>query len=104
MGGNYETTEITTKIQSYKDGQMTQAQIVDYLVNEHQYRPQEACPYKAPSPQWWEWHENRSYTPGTWEEVLLCRNRGILDWPTFNAINRALEEKADRGEKMGGKR
>lgn len=91
-----ETTEITAKIQAYNAGEMSRAELVQYLAHDHKYRPNTTCPYQAPTPEWWEWHEGKTSEPGTFDEVLTARSIGLLDWDTFHAINDELHRRAQR--------
>lgn len=85
----HETTAITEKIKAFEAGQVTEPDLIDFLVN-HEYASGEPCPHKPGTPEWWAWHEDNGYQPGTFDEVLLARNTGVLPWSTFNKINDAL--------------
>lgn len=88
-----ETTEITQMIEQFNSGAITEEELVEQLVN-WEYAAQDACPHTPGSPEWWQWHEDNGYQPGTFDEVLLARNKGLLPWTTFNKINDALYEAA----------
>lgn len=88
-----ETTEITQVIEQFSSGAITEEELVEKLVN-WEYAAQDACPHTPGSPEWWQWHEDNGYQPGTFDEVLLARNKGLLPWETFNKINDALYEAA----------
>jgi hypothetical protein len=91
-----ETTEITAKIQAYDAGEMSRAELVQYLAHEHQYAPAQDNPYPVMTPEGWDWAENNDYQPGTYDEVLLARDTGLLDWDTVHAVNDELHRRAQR--------
>ena len=87
--GSYATTEITEEIKRFQAGQVTEEALVEFLLN-HEYSGGEECPYDVGTAEWYEWHEGNGYQPGTYDEVLLCRNVGLLPWETFHKVNDAM--------------
>lgn len=80
-----ETTEITEYIEQYRAGQLAEDALIEALVN-HDYQGNEACPFKAGTPDWYEWHESNGYQAGTFDEVIFARNSGALSWDVTNKI------------------
>lgn len=85
----FQTTEITEKIEAFGAGQVTEAELIEFLTT-HDYSGGEKCPHQPGTPEWWDWWEGNGYQAGTFDEVLLARNSGRLSWDVFNKVNDAL--------------
>ncbi len=86
-----QTTEITTKIQQFKSGQIDKSALVKFLTEDVDYKPTEKCPHDRGTPQWYRWHEEgRPYVPGSFDEVRLARNAGVLPLSVYKEISQIL--------------
>lgn len=82
-----ETTEITDKIMDHRNGKMTDDELVEYLTSGVKYKPGETNPYKPDSGEWWTWsQEGPPYVPGSFAEVDLARDKGLLDAEVYNNV------------------
>lgn len=91
----HQTTEITDEIRKLHEGQITEDALVDFLLN-YTYASAETCPYDVGTAEWYEWHEDGTYQPGTFDEVTLARDVGLLSWEAFNRVHDAMVERAGR--------
>ncbi len=93
---NHETTEITEKITDYHDGRLSQADLVEYLANGARYKSGEDpdAPPKG-SPEWGLYHRDggRPYVPGSWDEVMLAVNVGLLPRDIVKKVNKLTEHR-----------
>lgn len=99
------TTRITEMCQAHADGTISREEIVELLVH---------WPYAPEQPRlrrqdfqdaaaWWEYVEGRTHDdPGTFHEVVRARNRGLLDWDTFLAINDGIAATAPSLRRRSG--
>ena len=84
---NDEGTEISAKIEEHNQGKITDADLVRFLTEEVRYKPGETRPPNLTFEEAWIWTENRTYdTPGSFEEVVKARDRGVLSRAVFDAV------------------
>lgn len=86
------TTGITDLIQEYVDGRKTEDQLVQDLVD-YPYEGKGVCPYEPMTPQWYAWHMDDGYDPGTYDEVIRAADTGLLPYEVFHKINDAMAGK-----------
>lgn len=82
-----QTTNITDRIRAFTDGKVSEAELIKYLTKDIRYANTVECPYKTNTPEWYRWHdEGRPYTPGSFEEVTLAYDTGLLNTATYEKI------------------
>jgi len=82
-----DTTEITQKIRDHRSGKITDDDLVTYLTSGVKYTPGAVNPYKPDSGEWWTWSQDGPpYVPGSFAEVDLARDKGLLDPEIYNKV------------------
>jgi hypothetical protein len=93
--GGKMTTEITAKIRAFHDGQLSREALVKYLSQDAQYRPQAQGPYDYGQPERHYWVEGGvPYEAGTWDEVELAHDQGLLPRDVFNEVADIVSKRA----------
>jgi hypothetical protein len=91
-----EGTEITRKIQDHRNGKMTDDALVTYLTDGVKYRPGAVNPYKPDTGEWWQWSQDGPpYVPGSFAEVDLARDSGLLDPEVYEKVLRVFYKRMD---------
>lgn len=87
IGGTMKTTEITQKIKDNRSGKISDDALVKYLSSEVKYQPGAVNPYDSGTPEWWKWSEDgKPYVPGSFAEVDLARDNGLLDSELYEKV------------------
>jgi hypothetical protein len=82
-----KTTEITAKIQDHRNGMMTDADLVKFLTDDVKYKPGAVNPFKPDTGEWWTWSQDGPpYVPGSFAEVDLARDNGLLDPEVYEKV------------------
>jgi len=82
-----EGTEISAKIKDHRSGKITDDDLVKYLTDEVKYKPGAVNPHKPDTGEWWTWsQEGPPYVPGSFAEVDLARDKGLLAPEVYNQV------------------
>jgi hypothetical protein len=82
-----KSTEITQKIMDHRSGKITDEQLIKYLTEDVRYKPSLSNPHEPNSGDWWGWAEDADkYVPGSFAEVELARDRGLLDRDVYEKV------------------
>lgn len=89
------TTQITERIRAFKAGQIDRAALVRFLTEEFDYKDPEPCPHQKGTPEWYRWHEDRPYVPGSFAEVRYAQVSGLLPRDVYREISQILWDGAE---------
>jgi len=95
--GRWETTEITEKIMDFHEGRGSEADLIQYLAYDARYASgEDPNAPKTGSPEWWLYHRDggRPYVPGSWDEVRLNVNLGLLPRDIVAKVNHITEARS----------
>jgi hypothetical protein len=82
-----DTTEITDKIQAHRRGEISDDALVQYLAHDARYKRSPKNPYQTGDPKWWQWStDEKPFTPGSFEEVVRARDRGLLEKDIYERV------------------
>jgi hypothetical protein len=92
-----ETTEITEKIKDHRSGKITAEELVKYLSEDARYKPGPVNPHESGTPEWWRWSEDGPpFVPGSFAEVELARDNGLLDPDIYEQVLHVFYSRQDK--------
>jgi len=96
---NHETTAITDKIEDFNQGRIDEQALIHYLTQEARYRSgKDPQAPQVGSPDWELYHRDggRPYVPGSWDEVRLNVNVGLLAQDVYHKIKQIIDQRSIR--------